>query len=132
MMLNVLDGLERQIEEVAGTACGIEDAEGAQPVTEGAIQDSSLIAEFGRRACLGGAGATSRVLRFLFDLRRLAQLILDLDIRKLPFGEERTHDHRLDNQHDLVAIGIVRAELAALVRVKASLEQRSEDRWINL
>ncbi len=35
---------------------------------------------------------------------------------------ERTHDHRLDDQHDLVGVGVMRADLRALVGIEEALE----------
>ena len=40
---------------------------------------------------------------------------------------QRRHQHRLDDQQDVLAAGVVRAELRALGRVQAALEQRAED-----
>ena len=53
-------------------------------------------------------------------------------LSRLPLREQRADDHRLDNPHDLVAVGVVRPELRALVRVEAALEQRAEDRRVDL
>ena len=44
-----------------------------------------------------------------------------------PFAGQRLNDHRLDQAHYRRGVGVVRAELAALVRIKAALEQRAED-----
>ena len=51
--------------------------------------------------------------------------------RRLPFGEKRAHYHRLNDPHDLVAVGVVRTELRALVRVEPALEQRPQDRGVD-
>ena len=40
-----------------------------------------------------------------------------------PLGQQRADHDRLDQQHDLVAVGVVRAELRALARVEPALEQ---------
>ena len=49
-----------------------------------------------------------------------------------PFREQRANNHRLHDPHDLVAIGVVRAELRTLVRIEPPLEERAEDRRIDL
>ena len=50
---------------------------------------------------------------------------------RLPFCEPRANHDRLDEQHDLVAVGVVRAELGTLAGVEPALEQRSEDRRVD-
>ena len=45
---------------------------------------------------------------------------------------QRLYDHRVNDQHDLVGIGVVGAELAALAGVKPALEQRSHDRGVDV
>ena len=50
------------------------------------------------------------------------QLGRDRVLLRFPFGEQRPDDHGLDEQHDLVPVGVVRAELGALVRIEAALE----------
>lgn len=34
--------------------------------------------------------------------------------------------------HDLVAVGVMRAKLAALIRIKTAFKQRPENRWVDL
>ena len=46
-------------------------------------------------------------------------------------ASERAQDHRLDDLHDLVGVGIVRANLRALVGVEKALEQGAEDGGID-
>ena len=67
-----------------------------------------------RRGFLGGAAALDELL---FDFR--------LDLR--PFAAERGHHDRLDDEHDVVAAGVVGADLGTLGRVEAALEERAED-----
>ena len=50
----------------------------------------------------------------------------------LPLGEEWPDDHGLDDQHDLVAVGVVGAELSPLFRVESALEQHAQDRRVDL
>ena len=53
-------------------------------------------------------------------------------LRVGPFGEQRLDDDRVHDLHDLVAVGVVGAELAALAGVEPALEQRAEDRGVDL
>ncbi len=56
----------------------------------------------------------------------------DLRPDAFPFRLKRADDDRLDQHHDLVPVGVMCAELAALIRVKATLEQRPENRRVDL
>ena len=49
-----------------------------------------------------------------------------------PLGEPRAVHHRLHDQHDLVAVGVVRTELGALAGIEPALEQRAENRRVDL
>ena len=49
-----------------------------------------------------------------------------------PLFEPGTDHDWLDDLHDLVAVGVVRAELRALGRIQAALEQGAQDRGIDL
>ena len=53
-------------------------------------------------------------------------------LRGAPLGEQRTHHHRLDDTHDLVAVRVVRAQLRPLVGVEPPLEQRAQDGRVDL
>src|SRR5690606_23465251 len=55
----------------------------------------------------------------------------ELGLHLLPLRRERAQHDRLDDQHDLVAVGVVRAQLAALVGVEAPLEESAEDRRLD-
>ena len=72
-----------------------------------------------QQPCRGGSAASRRsclvLLRDVGDL-----LFLDL-----PLSQQGADNHRVDDPHDLVAVGIVRAELRALVRVKATFKKRA-------
>ena len=118
-VLDVLERVQRQMEKIARTAGGVEHREPPQPFEKDAQKTLRL-----------------RALPRLRRLRRrrpgLRQTVRDLRLRRLPFGEPGADDHRLDDHHDLVAVGIVRAKLRALVRVEAALEQRAQDRRVDL
>ena len=51
----------------------------------------------------------------------------EIGLHGLPLGQQGADNHRVDDPHDLVAVGVVRAELRALVRVEPTLEQGAED-----
>ena len=115
-----LSARRREVEEVAGAAGRVEDAEAAQAFEEAGERGSSaslwarVAAEADFAGLLAGEGG------------------LDLGLRLGPFGEQRLDDDRAHDLHDLVAVGVVGAELAALGRVEAALEQRAEDRGVDL
>ena len=104
---------------------GIEHGEGAQPLQEilqqpfGAIAPPRLLA-----SRLGGAALPGRL--------RVVELGADQVLGRLPFGLPGTADNRLDDEHDLVAVGVVRAQLRALAGVQPALEQRAQDRRVDL
>ena len=56
----------------------------------------------------------------------------DLRPHRLPFRRQRLDDDRVDDQHDLVAVGVVRAKLRTLVGVEPALEQGAEDRGVDV
>ena len=60
------------------------------------------------------------------------RVCLDLRFGLLPLPAQRPDDQRIDNPHDLVAVGVVGAELAALVGIEPALEQSAENRGIDL
>ena len=118
-MLQILERLQGEIEEVPRAAGRVEHREHAQPVEERPIPPLGRVQPFragGRRFggfhSIQGAG--------------------DLGLRRVPLGQPRADHHRLNEQHDLVAVGVVRAELRAFTRVEPALEQRAEDRRIDL
>ena len=118
-MLQILERLEREVQEVARAARGVEHRERAQPVEERPVPPLGLVSPFragGRRP--GGCRP--------FQVGRNPGLL------RLPRGEPGSDHHRLDEQHDLVAVGVVRPELRPLVRIEPALEQRAEDRRIDL
>lgn len=66
------------------------------------------------------------------ERRRLRHRLGDAPLRRLPLGLQRGADHGGDEALDGVAVGVVRAELAALVRVEAALEQGAEDGGVDV
>jgi len=54
-----------------------------------------------------------------------------LDPYDCPLRPERMQDHRLDDHHDLVRIGVVRADLRALVGIEKALKQGAENGGVN-
>lgn len=79
---------------------------------------------------------SSALSRFVSAVQRRAagaagdqrlRLLLDL----FPAAAQRRHQHRLDDQLDVGAAGVVGAKLCPLARVQAALEQRAEDRRLH-
>src|SRR2546421_10484571 len=66
-----------------------------------------------------------------FRVLSLRQRSGDVRFRRLPFRQPWPDDHRVYNQHDLVTVGVVRAELRSLVGLKAPLEERAENGRVN-
>ena len=118
-MLQVLERVQRQIKEVAGAAGRVEHREAPQTFEEGAQQPLRL-------------GKPARPRRFRLGRARAVETGGNLGLRSLPFREPGADDHRLDDAHDLVAVGVVRAELRALVRVEPALEERAQYRGVDL
>ena len=46
------------------------------------------------------------------------ELLIDVALDLFPFSPERCEDHRLDDQHDVGAAGVMRADLCPCVRIK--------------
>ena len=49
----------------------------------------------------------------------------------LPLGAQRAQNHRLDDHHDLVWVGVMGADLRPLVGIEEALEQRAENRRVD-
>ncbi len=118
-MLQVLERLQGEIEEVPRAAGRVEHRERAQPVEERTVSPFGRVQSF--RADGGRLGGFHSV-----------QGGGETGLRCIPLGQPRADHHRLDEQHDLVAVGVVRAELRAFAWVEPALEQRAEDRRIDL
>src|SRR5262249_40897956 len=108
---------------ISRAAGRVEHAKGPEAVEKTAVERICLIHQPSALRCLTAAAGAVEVARDL----RLPHQSLDFGARRLPLGEPRADDDRLDAQHDLVAVGVMRAQLAALVGVEAALEQRAED-----
>jgi len=57
----------------------------------------------------------------------LPHQLLDFRARRRPFGEPGADNDRLDDQHDLVSVSVMRTQLATLVRIEPALEQGAEN-----
>lgn len=117
-MLDVLQGAQREIEKVPGPAGRIQHPEPGEPLQEAVENPLRPVPRPRRRSAPGRGG--------------LVHQPGDLRPRRLPFRHQRPDDHRLDDHHDLVAVGVVGAELAALVGVETALEQRAQDGRIDV
>ena len=118
-MLEVLERLQREVEEIARAAGRVEHREPAQPVEKRPVPPLGFLSPLRARGWRLGSF-------------RALELGGDLGLLDSPLGEQRSDHHRLDQQHDLVPVRVVRAELGALAGIEAALEQRSEDRRVDL
>ena len=64
--------------------------------------------------------------------RGFLQQRFDLPSCLFPLPAKRSHEHGLDDAQDRASVGVVRPELAPLGRVEPALEQRAEDRRLDL
>ena len=118
-MFQVLERQQRQIQEIAGPTGRIENPRLPQPFQKAVAQVLSRLARPGRgRRTFGGVS--------------LGEVRGDFTLDALPLRAQGPDDHRFHQQPDFVAVGVMRAQLAALVRVKTALEQRAEDGGVNL
>ena len=77
-----------------------------------------------RSRARGPAAAAGRLERRRHDR-------VDLGLGRVPFGAQRAQHDRLDDHHDLFGVGVMRADLRALVGIEKALEQRAEDRRVD-
>ena len=110
-----LSAHRRDDQEVAGAAGGVEHADAAESIEE--------VLEDGVRVLLAR--------RRLRDLAAGQDQLRDARLHLRVLAPERAQDDGLDEAPDGVAVGVVGAELGALVRVQAALEQGAEDRGLD-
>ena len=111
--------MQCEIEEVARSAGGIEHLEFPQPFKKFVQEPFRPV-------------TVSCPSRLRLGLLPPFHKSCDLGLRRLPLGEPGTDYHGLDDPHDFVAVGVVRAELRAFVRVEAALEEGAQDRGVDL
>jgi hypothetical protein len=116
LVFEVLEELERDVQEVAATAGRVEHADGAQAFEEGTEYTLGVLV----------VGSSGRHLAAGQDQRR------DLLLRLRPVAPERLHQDRLHKPQDRSSVGVVSAELGTLLGVEAALEERSEDGGFDL
>ncbi len=114
LLLQVLEHAEREIQEVAGAAGGVEHRHRAQPLQERSDQPAGLLQ--GRLS--GGSVAIEQALHRRSRLRHVSP--------------QRNHDRRFDQPLDRRAVGVVRPELGAPVRVESPLKERAEDSGLHV
>ena len=116
-LLEVEQLLERHVQEVAATTRRVEHAHRRDLAREPHQQ----AAQFARDA------------RARHTARRIAprHQRLCLGLHRVPAAAQRQHQHRLDDQQDIVAAGVVRAELRTLGGVERACEQRAQDRRLD-
>ena len=114
LLLEVEQLAQGDVEEVAAAAGGVEHADGAELGGE---------ARAGLAELVRVAGAALRPVGLVALRRKVVGLGLHLG----PAAAQRRHQHRLDDEQDVVAAGVVGAELGALGGVQAALEEGAED-----
>ena len=119
LMLQILQRQQRQIQEVARTAGGVQHPKTAQPFQKLVQQPLGL--RLLPRSRPRGLGRSHSL-----------QTAVDLPLRLAPFGQQGAAQDRLDDQHDLVPVRVVGAKLGALLRVQPALEQGAENGGVDL
>ena len=114
---------ERHVQEITAAASGVKDLNGSELLSERGQQRQRLAAENGAfapslRARRGGALGIGGLIERAKLVGQQAHLGLNLD----PFAPQRGHQHRLDDQQDVILRREMRAELRAFVRVQTALE----------
>ena len=110
----VLEFQKRDVEEVARPKGRVQHSERLEPVQKRLLQRLGLL-------------SSARVMAVFCDVLRSLSLVrlggifdqvFDLGFHLSPFVQERFHNHRIDDLHDLVAVGVMRAQMATLGRVQ--------------
>ncbi|OIQ78226.1 hypothetical protein GALL_400680 [mine drainage metagenome] len=126
-VFDVFEFEKRDIQEVPRSAGRVQHAEGAQAFEKALVQRLGLV----QRTGAGGKVFAHQQLFFggawgVFD--KVGYLCFD----RFPLGQKRLHNHRPDDLHNLVAVGVMRAKLAALVRVQPALKQGAQNGGVNV
>jgi hypothetical protein len=116
LALEILERLQREVEEVAGATGRVEDPDGAQAIEE-RVQKCLGVLVRGR--------TRSDPLAFRDESG-------DARLRLLEVPAERDQHHGLDQSHDGGPVGVMGPELRALARVEAALEEGAEDGRLHL
>ena len=125
-LFEVLEFLEGDVEEVAGTAGGVEDAKALQADEEGVENGIGLAAGFPERRPGGGLG-----LRGVPFFPSRGEETPDGGADFGPFATEGGQDDGFDEGFDILAARVVGAELRALGGIEAAFEERAEDGGIH-
>ena len=126
---DVLDALQREIEEIARAAGRVENAQGAEPVDEGVALGLGLGARRRRSVCRALALAVRPPPPAAASAGAMIASILAFAV--VPLGAQRAQHDRLDDHHDLFGVGVMGADLRALVGIEKALEQRAENRRVD-
>ncbi len=114
LLLQVEQLAQRDVEEVAAAAGGVQHVDARQLALEALQQGVQLVLPPGRDA--GGGGRVA-----------LGDQGVGLRLHLVPSPPEGRHQHRLDDELDVLAAGVVGAELRALGGVEAALEEGAKD-----
>src|SRR5712692_747298 len=117
--LQVLEGLERDIEKVSTAACRIEDTHCIEPCKELTHEPSSLPNHFGAILLLLLITQTSSDV---IARDKLGHIIA----KRCPLALQGLNQDRMNDTLDRRTVSVVSTELTALVRIEAALKQRAE------
>jgi hypothetical protein len=118
LALDALEVLERDVQEVAAAAGGVEHAQGAEPMMEAFDLGARLL--------------QLRVARLPLEVLGLAREKQGGRLRVAPFLAQRLDHRRHDEAFDVGPRGVVGAEGVAFLGIEGALEQRAEDRGLDL
>ena len=119
----MLDGFQlhqRKVKEIARSAGRIQHPKAAQPFLEAVLD---------RGGAPGGRGGGAAKAAFGAGTGQQGR---DLGPGRRPFCQQRVHDHRRHDLHDLGAVGVMGTKLAALVGVKPAFKQGAKDRGVDV
>ena len=119
LALQVLERLERHVQEVARAARGVEHGHRAQAVQEGLEHPARVV--LGLQRALPAADAIA-----------LADELLHSRLHRRVLGTERRHQDGLHQALDRGAVGVVGAQLGPAPGVQAALEEGPEDGRLDL
>ena len=116
VVFEVLEELQRDVEEVAAAAGRVEDADGAQPFEEGAEDALGVLVGWRSSGHLAAGHHEWRDLRLSLG----------------PVPAQWGHQDGLNKPKDRGSVCVVGAELRSLIGIEAALEQSPEDGRLDL
>ncbi len=119
-ILDVFQRVQREIQKVAAATCRVEHAKRTKLFQERVVLCQRIFSRLLRRSRVGGCVA-----------RGVAHGCNPVEYF-LPFRQQRTPNHRVNDLLNLLRVGVVRSKLRPLRRVESTLEKRTEDARVNV